>query len=876
MPPPWSVRWYRRLLVWLPSRERARYGEEMVEVFAQEWRDTRPRARPAFFVRAVVGVVWSGVAMRISGSGRLPRSITADLTLDLRHAVRGVLRRPGSAVAIVASLVLGIGLNTAVFSLVNGLLLRPLPYSDADRLVQLSETAPGIESMDVSLPDFHLWRAETRVFDGMFAFDDGAFLLTDEDRPEVVEGAWVSPGYLEVLGLSTTLGRDFLDAEERPGEAPVVIISHALWERRFGRSPDVLERELMLDGVARRIVGVAPPAFHFPEVAHVWVPLAFDPLRADAEDYGFDVIARMASGVNLSEARTEGERIAAMLAERSPATKASIGTTMYSLRAADVPVAVGAVVVTLLVAALLVMLVACANVSSLLLARGEDRRHEMAVRRALGAGRRRLLRQILTEVGLLSLLGVGGALLVAHQAMAWLPGILPAERPFWIHFDLDRRVFAWTAAMGMVCGAAIAWPTAFQAASERRLATGGRATSGRRFSSWIVGAQVAFATTLIACAGLTLRALHNLNTVDPGLDVDQVLVLSTPLPSWSYPDDQAREALFREVLERVRAMPGVVSAAAVDAVPFLSTGQEVALEAGEASSGPAPIGVLSRFSDGYFASLGVRVVEGRLPAQAEAWDGRAVAVVSASLARRFWPGESAIGRRVRHGVEGSRSPTVDDGQRWYTVVAVVDDVLQSGPGHPTRDAVYLPMGTGAPRAMTLLVRTVGPPLAAVDAVRERVHDVDATLPFYQPTTMELARRFSIWSQRTVSALLAVFGALAVVLSAIGVYGVVSHVTRRRRREIGVRCAVGAAPSEVRAMVVRSALGLILPGLAVGVVFAGAVSVFARALLFGVGPLDPLSFLGTAVVFIGAGLVASYGPARRAVRLDPAMVLKSDV
>jgi putative ABC transport system permease protein len=862
----------------------------MVGMFEEEWEDTARTRRPLLLVRAILGLAISAVALRVRkdrGSGpaslRPGRAVARggassrrwldDLRADLRLGARLFVKRPASALVIVGSLALGIGLNTAVFSLVNGLLLRPLPYANAAELLQLSETAPGIESMDVSLPDFHLWRERTTVFSGMFAFDDARFLLTERTGPEVLEGAAVSPGFLAVLGIQPVLGRGFLESEEQPGADGVVVISHTLWDRRFGRDPDVLGRQLILNGAAREIVGVAPPVFHFPEVAQVWVPLAFDPLHADPEDYGYDVIGRLSGGADLDAALAEGDVIVASLVGRSP-SKAGIGVTAYPLRLADVPLAAGAMALALLVATIVVMLVACTNVASLLLARGEERRAEMSVRQALGASRGRLTRQALAESAVPVVLGISGALLLGHKAVDLLPALLPGERPYWIHFDLDHRVFGWSVLMGVLCCVFISLPAAHQAARSRGGGSGQRVLSGRG-RRLVVSTQIALATTLVASAGLTLRALDNLNRVDPGVDGANVLVLSAPLPSWTYPTEDARRTFYRDALGRVRALPGVTAAASIDAVPFLSTGQEVALDVGAGPTVRPLVGLLSRFSDGYFSALGIPVLEGRLPEGTAAWEGTPVAVVSRSLASRLWPGEAAVGQRLRHGTEGSRSPTVDAEQPWLTVVAVVGDVLQSGPGKPTREALYLPMGSGVPSTFTVLVRTEEDPRALAASVRERIHEIDPTLPFLEATTMASARRFSIWIERTISALLAGLGALAMLLSIVGVYGVISHIVGRRRREMGLRMAVGASVLDVQALVVRGALGLLLPGLVVGLVLSGALSVVFRAALFEVGALDPITLVATTVAFVLAGVVASYLPARRASRTDPATALRAE-
>ena len=741
--------------------------------------------------------------------------------------------------------------------------------------MQLSETAPGIETMDVSLPDFDLWRSRTTSFTGMFAFDDAAFLLTSPDRPEILQGALVSPGFLTVLGVDPVLGRGFAMSEERPGADDVVMISDALWERRYGRDPGILGVALDLSGSTRRIVGVAPPGFHFPEVAHAWIPLAFEATEADPEDYGYDVVARLKPEVDLEAAMAEGRLVAAELAARWPEAKAGIGVTAYPLRAADIPLALGASVLALLGAVLMVMLVACTNVSSLLLARGEERRDEMAVRRAMGAGAGRMFRQFLTESGVLVAFGVAGALLVGVLAVDFIPGLLPEERPFWIRFDLDVRVFAWSLAMGALACGVIAIPPAIQAAGSGGTGSprGGRVLSGRS-GRWLIGAQIALATVLVGGAGLASRSLLELHRIEPGVQVEGVLVAGGPIPRWSYPDAAARRAFMREALESVRALPGVVSAAAVDAVPLLTAGSEVALDGGGEPGDRAPVGLLNAFSDGYFETMGIPVLEGRVPRGPEVWGEDATAVVSASLARRLWGEEEAVGRRIRHGVPGSRSPSVADDQPWLTVAAVVGDVHQSGPGRTAREELYLPIGAHVASSLTMVVRTSGPPLGHAEAVRRAVHRIDPGFPFYEPTTMADARRFSVWTERMLSLLLASFGGLATTLAVIGVYGVVAHTTRLRTPEMGLRVAVGASRAEIQGLVLRESLRLLWPGLVVGLGLAALASVFLRRVLFGVGVLDPPTLVFTATLFVGAGLLASWLPARRSAGVDPAAALRA--
>lgn len=875
-----AARLYRACLRVLPKRVRNRYGREMSAVFEEELAEKRGLGWVRFVLRSFWGLGVTAVLERVRWRGESRGqggALTRGLGMDLRLACRSLIRRPGLSAATLITLTIGIGLNTAVFSLVNGLLLRPLPYGEPDRLVQLSETAADMESMDVSLPDFHYWRANTEVFSGMFAFDDHAFLLSTPDRPEILEGAVVSPGFLAVLGIEPTLGRDFVTEEERPGRNGVAVISEALWERRFARDPGVLGSTLELSGRPYEVVGVAPAGFHFPEVAQVWIPLAFEATEADPQDYGYDVVARLVPGASVQSARLEGRRVAGALAAAANGRKDGIGATAYPLRMADVPLPLAGSVLLLQVAVLLVLLVACTNVASLLLARGEVRRGEMAVRSALGAGLGRLLRQHLTEVGLVASVGLFGALVLARFAVAWLPILLPGDMPFWLSFDLDSSVLLFSGTVAVLCCVGVAVPTTVQArraprlaggVTDRRVVSGG----GRR---WLVGGQLALALVLVAAAAVTLRGVARLSQTATGVRIENVLVTSAPLPAWTYEDQADRLALTRRVVDAVQSLPGVVSAAAIDVVPLVSGGREVALDPGGDPGARAPVGLLNAFSPGYFETMGIPVLEGRLPGDSEGWTNPDLAVVSQSLARRFWPDGGAVGRRIRYGTPESRDPRVSPDRPWLEVVAVVGDVLQAGPVRETRDQVYVTMARETPAHLTLMVHTGNDPLALLDAVEERVHEIDPTLPFYEPTTMEQARRFSVWIQRLTATLLTAFGVLAGSMAILGVYAVMAHTTRRRDREIGLRVAVGASGRDVRRLVLRDSMELILPGLVVGLVGAGVSSVLLQRLVAGAPGGDPLLVLAVAAVLAAAALGAAWLPARRAAGVDPSVALSSD-
>jgi predicted permease len=864
----------------------------MVDMFEDGWHASSALERPRLALRTGIDLLGSVFAARLpsrnvpahpgddwtrGAAGPFAPRLLEGLAGDLRLAQRSLLKRPGFTGVVVATLALGVGVNSAIFTFVNGLLLRPLPYAEPAQLVQLSETFPDIGTMDVSFPDFHRWRAETQVFEGMFAFDDGSFLISGADVPRLVEGAVVSPGFLSVLGVAPSLGRGFLPDEEMPGSDGVAIISEALWRDDFGATPDVLDRSVVLNGRTRRIVGVAGAGFHFPEVAQVWVPLALDPGVADPEDYGYDVVARLRPDLTVHDARAEGVRVAAALAREHPGTKTGIGADAYSLRAADVPRALALSALLLQGAVSLVLLIACLNVANLLLARGEDRAAEMALRRALGASRSRLVRQVLAESALLAAAGALGALALAHWASPIFLMLLPDEVPFWLSFDMDWRVASWTAATASLACLAVGLPPALRASGDSGAGEAAiRVTGGRSFDrgrQGLIVVQVALATMLLVGAGLMIRGLANLEATDPGMDPSQVLVLSAVYPPWSHPEGPERTRAQMAVVERVASVGGVESAAAVASVPLLGSPDEVAIES--AAPSQTRVGTVNGVSEAYFSTMRIPVVAGRGPTHEEVWSGAHVAVVSESLARELWPDGDVLGRRLRHGVPGNRSPTVSDDQPWLDVVGVVGDVRQESLGRPPRGAVYVPFGSWGSGHLTLVVRTDLPPLDHAGVIQGQISEIDPLLAFLEPTSMREAMAFATWSERLASGLLSAFAALALALSLVGIYGVVSFVTGRRTNEIGVRLAVGATPGSVVTLVVGDSGKLVAAGVGIGLVGGVLASRTFSSMLYGVRPFDPVTLMATALLLGAVGLAASYGPARRAARTDAVRALRAE-
>lgn len=879
---------YAACLHLLPRDVRDRYGPEMVAMFEDAWRDASRVGRARLAARAARDLVVSAAVLRTArvfgrrasrppGPGRgthRPEAVGAAWRADLLHAFRSLVRRPVFTGLVVLTLLAGLGVNAAIFGFVNGLLLRPLPYADPGRLVQLSETAPELGTMDLSLPDFALWRAETRVFTGMFAFDDTRFLLEGPGVARPVEGAVVSPGFLEVLGVRPALGRGFSPEEAAPGADAAVILGNRLWVSRFGGRPDVVGSSIELNGRPHVVVGVAPAGFHFPEVADLWVPLAFDAASANPEDYGFDAIGRLARDFGLDDALHDGERIAALLAAAHPTTKSGLGVDVYPLRYADVPGGLAGASAVLLAAVCLVLLVACSNVAHMLLARAEGRSQELLVRRALGASPGALVRQPLLESAFLAGIGVAGALVVAGWSGHLLGLLLPEERPFWMEFGVDGRVLAWTCAVGAaVCLVTGAAPAAHAARSGQPPRGGRHVTErGRR---WLIRAQVAVASFLVVAAGATTRALHDLRTADPGLDPHHVLVIHAVLPPWDYPDARARRAAAGAILSAVRTLPDVAVASAVESVPFVGSPDEVALDTGAPTDTRPPVGVLNAFSGRYFDAVGTPLLRGRVPTPVEDQEGAPVAVVSASMAARLWPGEDPLGQRVRHGAPGARSPTVPDDQPWLEVVGVVGDVRQAGPGRPVRGQLYVPLSRLAPTVVSLVMRTRDDAMAAVPAVRTRLAHLDAGIAVLEPTTLTTALGSSLWTERLASLLLAALGTLALFLALVGVYAVVAYSVRRRERELRIRVALGASGARIRTAVLVDTLALVAPGLILGLMAGGGAVAAAGRVLGWMHVLDLRTLLATAALFLAAGLVASHPSAARAARLDPGRALRAE-
>lgn len=801
-----------------------------------------------------------------------------ELWQDLRYGVRALRKQPGFSLVVVLTLAVGIGTNSTIFSFANGVLLRPLPYANPESLVALDETSPkrNVTSMGVSFPNFLDWRAQNQVFEDIAAYTEGTYTLVGGGEPEQIRGAGVSSGLFEILGVTPALGRTISPEEDRPGSETVVILSHGLWQRRFGSVPGIVGRTISVNDRQHTVVGVMPPGFKFPEVADLWVPLALDTQRWTRNDHGLRAIARLKPGVSLGQAAAEMEAIALRVEEQNPVTNEGLRVSVTNLRAGLVGDYRQSILILLGVVGF-VLLIACVNVANLLLARASSRRREVSIRVALGAGRWRIFRQLITESLVLSAAGGALGLVLALWGLQLLLTAVPVELPFWMKFDLDGRVLAFTAAVSLLTGVVFGAAPALQASKvdlNVTLKEGGRsdghAGAGmRRLRGLLVVGEVALSLVLLIGAGLMMRSFLRLQQVDVGVDPEHVLTMAVPLPSAKYRELERRSSFFQQLVERVGALPGVREVGAVSNLPLSGSlwGRSLTVEGRPVLSvGEAPMINHCVVTPGYFRAMGIPIQTGRDFAGADAKDAPKVTVVDERLARAYWPGESPLGKRVRFGPPESNEP-------WHTVVGVVGEVRHERADAATRMSVYVPYQQIPVRQMTLAVRTGGDPSALAAAVRNQVRGLDPDQPVTAVRTMGEVVSSAIWQPRLHAILFGVFAAVALALASVGIYGVMSYAVTQRTHEIGVRIALGARPRDIVRMVVGHGLALTLVGIALGAAFALALTRVMTSLLFEVSAADPATFAANVALLTAVSLVACYIPARRATRVDPLVALR---
>jgi putative ABC transport system permease protein len=800
-----------------------------------------------------------------------------DVLRDVEYSVRVLLKKPGFTCAAVLALALGIGANSTIFSFANGILLRPLPYPQPERLVTVDEvsTKRGPDPMGVSFPNYLDWRQQQTVFEDVAAYSTRRMTLQTPDGPESLQGGTLSAHLLNVLGVPPVLGRGFTAEEDRRGQDSVVILGHELWQRRFGGDPNVVGQVVEIDRRPRTVVGVMPPGFKFPAVAELWLPLALDAEIWTRNDHGLGALARLRPGVTLTEARAELNVIAERIEAENPVTNEGMRVVVQDFRD-DLTGTYRQALLVLLGVVGFVLLIACANVANLMLAHSVARQKEIAIRAALGASRARIVRHLLTESLVLGALGGALGLGLAVWGMELLLAAIPIDIPFWMKFDLDVRVLAFTLGVSLATGVLFGVLPALYASRpdlNEALKDGGRGASpgrGRhRLRSLLVVSEVALSLVLLIGAGLMMRSFLRLADVDPGLDPSNVLTMRLSLPSEKYPDGTTRSSFYRQLQERVAALPGVESAAAVSNVPLGGGlwGRSLTVEGWPVLSvGEAPMINHCVATPGYFRTMGIPMLAGRDFTYADTADSTRVTIVDERLAREYWPNESALGKRIRFGPPESNEP-------WHTVVGVVGTVHHQRLDAHTRQSIYVPHDQIPVPFMTLTIRATGDATGLAAAVRRQVLELDPGLPVINAQMMEDIVGQSIWQPRLYALLFAVFAAVALALALVGIYGVMSYSVTQRTHEIGVRMALGARPGDVVRLVVRQGMTLALAGVAIGVALALALTRVVSGLLFGVTATDPQTFVALSALLIGATLAASLVPARRAARVDPLVALR---
>jgi predicted permease len=887
---------YRALMRLAPRDLRERHGAAMEEMFAERLAAARARGRiaaSAVWMHAVVDLLEA----RVNGWQRTTAPLTVQIEerttfmpgSDIRYAWRALLRQKSATGLVVFMLGLGIAANVAVFTLVNGLFLRPFPFPQPDRLVFINTAAPkwNLDVVGINYPDFDRWQKDQKLFDSLMTYDGAQFTISGDGGAERVRGEVITRDFTRVLGVQPILGRTFTADEDRPKGPHVVILGAQLWRDRFGGDRGIVGRSVRLNGAAYTVVGVMPPEASFPSDVRLWVPMQGDPAQA-GESYSGEAIGRMKPGVTVAQADADLKR--AHQAVWDARDKQHIVTPfvkpLHETFVADYRRAAQAV----FAAVALLLVVACANVAAVMLARALARRREMGIRLALGSSRMRLLRQLLIENVMLAIAGSAVGLLAGRAAVRGLLGLIPDQFPRWAVFTIDARVIAFAVLSVLVTVVLFGWAPALHAMSgDLRSAMNATAAGstgaprGRRTLWYLVGAEFALSAVLLVCTLLLVKAFDRVRHTDPGFRSDHVLLASVPLSEGTRPKQQQWFTFWRDLERRARQLPGVDAAGLISCAPldgchlgnFFQPENPI-----QRADGKNPVVLMRMATAGYFPAMGLRLVEGRFLTDSDMGSAPLVeddflhgktpslaVVVNETFVRTFW-GEGAHGAGRRIKFNDPRSP-------WIPVVGVVGDVKHYGLEQPVRPGVYFPISVNTLSTMTIALHTEVAPESVTGALRALLRGIDPEIPLVRPRTMESLIAKSTALRAALSWMLAVFAGLAFVLSLGGAYGVATYLVTQRTREIGIRVALGARTADVFKSVVASGIGVVAAGVGVGLV----ASVFTARLfgdaLFGVSAHDPGVLTLVALVLVGTAVVANSLPARRAARIDPMRTLRTE-
>ena len=855
-------------------------AEELRQHLDDQYRDLR--AAGASHDDALRAMADDVNAVRSRRSRLRPELIAA----DVRYAFRTLRRNPGFAIVVLLTLALGIGANAAIFSVVNGVLLRPLPFRDADRLMVIwgDLKRPGLNDIPASAGEYVDYRDRSHAFEQVAAYDTVGFNLTGGGEPERVEGAVVTTTFFSLLGASAQAGRTFVAGEDQPGRDDVVVLSHSLWTRRFSANPAIVGQTIPVDGRPTQVVGVMPAAFQFPDRSiEIWKPFLLDAEALSDNNrgsHGYTALARLKAGISRQQAQADLNAVTAAFKADHPGNyRNGFGATLRPLQE-EIVGDTGRPLMVLLGAVAVVLLIACANVANLLLARAASRRKEIALRTALGASRGRLVRQLITESVLVS--AIGG--LIGLGLAAWCVDLLIASAPDSIpriqEVGVDARVVGFTALVSLATGLLFGLVPALRASRaplNDALKEGGRAGGGavHGFAGRaLVVSEVALSLVLLIAAGLLIHSFTRLQDVAPGFDSSRLLTFRLSLPESRYTTFQKGQSFFDEFFTGLRRRPGVRGVAAINALPFSGFGgsRSFHIEGREEKRPEDQTEEQLRIvTDGYFAAMGIPIVTGREFTERDALNQPRVAVVNDAMAKKHWPHESPIGKRVSF---STNEP------HWYEIVGVAGNIKHRALEAADRPELYVPyrqplFAGWTVRPMYVVARTSADPASIVAIARHEIARVDPDQPISDVRTMDERIGRSLSSRRFSMVLLALFAGLALTLAAVGIYGIVAYSVTERTHEIGVRVALGAQRRDVMAMVVGQGMTMTIVGTAIGVAASAALARLMSSLLFGVSAVDPVTFVAIPLLLIAVALAACYVPARRAMRVDPLETLRSE-
>jgi putative ABC transport system permease protein len=801
---------------------------------------------------------------------------------DLKYGFRVLRKNPGFAIGAIIVLALGIGANAAIFSVVNAVLLRPLPYSDPGRIAMVyhvppQKSFPGMKIFAVSPANYLDWKSQSSVFEAMSIFHGTTMTVTGKDQPEALPGMVVSSEFFQVFGATPITGRTFTPEEDTDGHGNVVVLSYPFWQNHFGADPNVVGKNLAFNGQPYSIIGVMSALFHFPDQGQYFVPLGWtDKDRAVRNNHNYVVIARLKREVSLQQAQAEMNTISSRLEQVYPEDDKGWGATIVPLRE-DLVGDVRPALLVLLGSVAFVLLIACANVANLVLAKTLGRRKEIAIRTALGAGWRRVMQQMLSETLLLAVTGGALGLLVAHGGIALIVAFFGDKLPQTGAVGLDTKVLGFTLGIsifsGVIAGLAPAWRLARTNVNEALKQGTGRTdadSGGRVTRNILVVCEVGLSLVLLVGAGLMIRTLWALHDVKPGVDPHNLLTFRVTLPREKYPKPEQQLNFYKQLVARLISLPGVESAGTIDSLPFTNDGstQPVAIEGRPAVEfAMQPEVAVRTISSGYFRALRIPLFAGRDFSETDTLDSPGAIVISESMAREFWPNENPIGKHLTLSFYPGKV---------REVIGVAGDVKFRGlDSRKSLATVYVPLAQITFWNQAMVVRTSGDPASAASAMADAVHQQDPDQPLRDVRTMDDILADSLSQQRFSMLLLASFAGLALVLAAMGIYSVLAYAVRQRQREIGIRIALGAQLNDVLRMVISEGMRPALLGLVLGLAGALALKRAISSLIFGVSESDPLTFLSVSVLLAMVALVASIIPAYRATKVDPMRALREE-